>query len=128
MNNASSYHGVKNADLLALIQSHVLGTFNILSIFLKHILKSPISPFGKLADYWYRVEFQHRGSPHVHMLLWIENAPQYNKDTTEQVVKYVDSIICCQRNWDDQEMEIWSVYKYTGTHGVAKKYKKICSL
>jgi hypothetical protein len=39
------------------------------------------------------------------MLLWIENAPQYNKDITEEVVKYVDSIMCCQRSWDDQEME-----------------------
>jgi hypothetical protein len=53
---------------------HVLNIFNILSIFFKHILKNPVSPFGKLADYWYRVELQHRGSLYVHVLPWIENA------------------------------------------------------
>jgi hypothetical protein len=26
-------------------------------------------------------------------------------DITEDVVKYVDSIMCCQRSWDDQEMD-----------------------
>ena len=37
--------------------------------FIKHILKSPYSPFGKLLNFFYRVEFQHRGSPHIHGLL-----------------------------------------------------------
>ena len=48
--------------------------------FIKHILKSPYSPFGKLLNFIYRVEFQHRGSPHIHGLLWIENALHYEKD------------------------------------------------
>jgi hypothetical protein len=88
--------GVKNADLQAVIRSHMLEIFDNLSIFFKQLEKSLVSPFGKLADYWSSVEFQHRRSPHVHMLLWIENAPQYNKDTTEEIVKYVDGIMCCK--------------------------------
>ena len=27
------------------------------------------------SDYWYRFEWQHRGSPHVHGLAWFEGAP-----------------------------------------------------
>lgn len=36
------------------------------------------SPFGKyrVIDYFKRIEFQHRGSPHAHILLWLENAPK----------------------------------------------------
>ena len=43
--------------------------------FLNTVLKSSCEPIGKLLDYFYRVEFQQRGSPHIHMLFWIENAP-----------------------------------------------------
>ena len=43
--------------------------------FLSTILKSSCQPIGKVCDYFYRVEFQQRGSPHIHMLVWVENAP-----------------------------------------------------
>jgi len=33
--------------------------------FFNTVLKSPLNPFGKLADFWYWIEFQHRGSPHM---------------------------------------------------------------
>lgn len=29
---------------------------------------------GRVGDYFWRIEFQMRGSPHVHMLLWINHA------------------------------------------------------
>ena len=44
--------------------------------FLNTILKSSCEPIGKVKDFFYRVEFQQRGSPHIHMLVWIENAPK----------------------------------------------------
>ena len=33
------------------------------------------SPFGKyrVINYFLRIEFQHRGSPHAHILLWLDN-------------------------------------------------------
>ncbi|GFX27305.1 ATP-dependent DNA helicase [Trichonephila clavipes] len=36
-----------------------------------------LSPFGKyyVVEYFKRIEFQHRGSPHAHILLWLNNAP-----------------------------------------------------
>jgi hypothetical protein len=46
------------------------------------------SPFGSVTDYWFRVEFQHRGSPHMHGLLWLEN--DNFKD-----VKCIDSLVQC---------------------------------
>ena len=30
-------------------------------------------PFGKVSDFWYRVEYQQRGSPHIHLILWLND-------------------------------------------------------
>ena len=52
--------------------------FNKLVNVLLNILQSPKkSPFGKyyVMHYFKRIEFQHRGSPHAHTLLWLANAP-----------------------------------------------------
>ena len=48
------------------------------------------SPLGCVSDYWVRVEFQMRGSPHLHMFLWIENAPDLS--TPEGFVQAPDFI------------------------------------
>ena len=47
--------------------------------FLNTVLKNAFEPIGKVLDFFYRVEFQQRGSPHIHMLIWIENAPKLEK-------------------------------------------------
>ncbi len=48
--------------------------------FLKDVIMSPAQPIGKVIDYFYRIEFQQRGSPHTHCLFWVENAPQVDRD------------------------------------------------
>jgi hypothetical protein len=49
-----------------------------------------ISPFGehRIVGYLKRTEFQHRGSPHGHQLIWLENDPseEISKDITNTVV------------------------------------------
>ena len=47
----------------------------------KHILKGSGSPIGEVVDYFWRIEFQLRGSPHVHSLWWVKDAP--NLQTVE---------------------------------------------
>ena len=52
---------------------------------------------GTVADYYYRVEFQMRGSPHFHILLWIRNAPVFqssNFNLTE-FITFIDTHISC---------------------------------
>lgn len=34
-----------------------------------------LKPYFKIKDYWSRFEWQHRGSPHIHSVIWIEDAP-----------------------------------------------------
>ena len=48
-------------------------------------------------DYWFRFEWQHHGSPHVHGLAWLPNAPDADSsqllDAVEEVIAYVDELV-----------------------------------
>ncbi|XP_059150287.1 uncharacterized protein LOC131937110 [Physella acuta] len=48
---------------------------------------------GHLKDYWWRIEFQNRGSPHLHMLVWIENHPSFD---TPEGIAILDQICKCE--------------------------------
>ena len=67
---------------------------NMVQLFIRDVLKSNVAPIGEIADCFYRVEFQQRGSPHMHGLFWIKDAPQYEKDSYEEVV---DKFITCYK-------------------------------
>ena len=88
--------------------------------FFKHILKSPHSPIGKLENFFYRVEFQHRGSPHIHALLWIKNAPHYEKDNDLTIIQYIDKIISCSSNDTHKKYIDLQIYKHSKT-GIKKQ-------
>lgn len=59
---------------------------------LKHVINGKLLPSGKVVDYFVRVEFQNRGSPHLHIFFWIEN---YNKFFSDQsrLLHYIDKTI-----------------------------------
>lgn len=50
-------------------------------------------------DYWLRFEWQHRGSPHVHGLAWLPNAPDVERllssseAARQEITDYADSLI-----------------------------------
>ena len=54
-----------------------------------------------MQDYWLRFEYQHRSSPHVHGLAWLENSPDIESlrlhglsdETTQQIVQHVNLVI-----------------------------------
>ena len=83
--------------------------------FFKHILKSPYSPFGILTNSFYRVEFQHRGSPHIHGLLWIKNAPHYEKNSDAEIIQYIDSIISCSFTENNKKYIELQFHKHSKT-------------
>ena len=62
------------------------------------VLKSSCEPIGKLLD---RVEFQQCGSPHIHMLVWIENVPTLETISEREIVQFVDEYLTC--NTDNEK-------------------------
>ncbi|KAE8740153.1 hypothetical protein FOCC_FOCC014351, partial [Frankliniella occidentalis] len=63
--------------------------------YIKEVLQKKFS----IDDIWFRVEYQHRGSPHIHGVAWCQNAPDVSdlaNATDEQkqhVIDYFDSLI-----------------------------------
>ncbi|XP_029933198.1 uncharacterized protein LOC115377526 [Myripristis murdjan] len=97
--------------------------------FLKEVLMSPCQPIGKIIDYFYRVEFQQRGSPHVHCLFWIEGAPQIDKNTDEEVVEFIDRYVTCELPSDDDTLldTVSSVQTHSKRHSKScRKHKTTC--
>ena len=72
--------------------------------FIKQFLKSNLAPLGKIEDWFYRVEYQQRGSRHIHTLIWLENAPVFEVDKDDDVTSFIDKIISCEKLADDIEL------------------------
>ncbi|XP_056598318.1 uncharacterized protein LOC130416992 [Triplophysa dalaica] len=90
--------------------------------FLKDVIMSPAQPIGKVIDYFYRVEFQQRGSPHTHCLFWVENAPQVDKDDDKDVVAFVDQYVTCEM--PSEEDELYEIVSSVQQH--SKRHSKTC--
>ena len=108
------------------IQLHVQGTFDHrVQEFLNTVLKSNCQPIGKVQDYFYRVEFQQRGSPHIHMLVWIENAPTLETNSEEEIVQFVDQYLTCN-NDNKKTANLVNLQSHKHSRTCRKKGKPIC--
>ena len=96
------------------------------SKFINSVLRSPDCPLGILNDYFYRVEFQQRGSPHIHMLAWIANAPQFNDCNDDHVVDYVDKVASCISDVREEEHLYLECQKHRHTRTCRKGGKAVC--
>ena len=95
--------------------------------FLKKFLMSDIAAVGKIKDWFYRVEYQQRGSPHIHMLIWLENAPMFGVDKDEDVTAFIDKIITCGKPENDSKLlEFVNRQTHRHSHTCRKKAQKIC--
>jgi hypothetical protein len=95
--------------------------------FLKDFLRSELSPLGKLKVWFYRVEYQQRGSPHIHMLIWLENAPVFGVDKDEDVIAFIDQIITCGKPENDSNLlELVNRQTHRHSHTCRKKSKTVC--
>ena len=74
---------------------------HMVQLFIHNFIKSSSHPIGEVVDFFYRVEFQQRGSPHIHGLFWIKNAPEYGKDTDQDIANFVDSYVSCKADQND---------------------------
>ena len=86
------------------------------------------NPIGNVEDFFYRVEYQQRGSPHVHMMIWCKDSPAYGEDATEDVISFIDSHITCEKpsETDTVLTELVKLQTHRHSHTCRKKSKKIC--
>ena len=68
-----------------------------LEAFFSQYLLSDTHPLGHITDYMIKIEFQMRGSPHAHCLLWVKDAPKTDKDPDDVVCAFIDKYITAVR-------------------------------
>ncbi len=84
-----------------------------------------VPPLGKIADWCYQVEFQQRGSPHIHMLLWIKGAPKFGNDSDKNVCEFAEKTSSCSKpasGWELDKLVSCQEHKHSFT--CKKKFQK----
>ena len=72
-----------------------------LKSFFQDVLMSTAQPLGEIVDFAIRVEFQARGPPHAHCVLWVKDAPKYGVDSNDDVCIFIDQYVSCAISADD---------------------------
>ncbi|XP_028298421.1 uncharacterized protein LOC114460697 [Gouania willdenowi] len=91
---------------------------------MENLILSPAQPIGEVEDYFYRVEFQARGSPHIHMLVWVKDAPVYGEVINETVCDFIDRYISCQMPDAETEPELNKIVSEVQVH--SKSHSSSC--
>ncbi|RXN36616.1 replicase helicase endonuclease [Labeo rohita] len=89
-----------------------------------HLLLSPAQPIGEVEDYFYRVEFQARGSPHIHLLAWVKGAPEFENQSDQEVCDFIDRYITCQLPDPTTDPELHKIVTEVQLH--SRKHSKSC--
>ena len=104
-------------------------------ILFKEFFNSPNSPFD-IKEFFYRVEFQNRGSPHLHCLIWVKDAPtliidEEGRSNQGEVENYVDKFISCSKFLNvpvltlDEQQQLIARQMHRHTRTCPKK-NKVC--
>ena len=90
-------------------------------VFFKEIVTD--GPLGKTKCYAIHVEFQIRGSPHIHSFLWVVNAPTLTKDDKEEYITFADNVIHAVLPHEAEQPEL---YKLVATYHMHRHSKTCC--
>ena len=63
-------------------------------------------PLHKVKYHAIRIEFEVRGSPHVHTILWVFDAPVLNADNIPEYILFVDSFVDIKASVPDIETSL----------------------
>ncbi|XP_049618013.1 uncharacterized protein [Syngnathus scovelli] len=90
----------------------------------RDLILSPAQPIGEVVDYFYRLEFQHRGSPHIHCLIWVKGAPVFEEASEGAICEFVSRYISAQLPDPEKEPELYK--KVTEVQMHSKSHSKTC--
>lgn len=96
--------------------------------FFTEVLLSKSQPIGKIVYYALRIEFQMRGSPHLHSLIWTEDCPKLTSETREAYREFIDKHVRAYLPNKDDNPELHDLVNFYQKHTYSKtcrKYKNI---
>jgi hypothetical protein len=77
--------------------------------FFSEVLLSNINPIGKISYYALRIEFQMRGSPHLHALIWTSDCPKLTSESKDAYVEYIDKHVQANLPDENDEPELYEM-------------------
>ena len=97
-----------------------------LNTLFQEFLKSTANPLGEIVDYGIRIEFQARGSPHAHCVIWIKDAPKYGINSDEEVCAFIDQYITCAIPQTEGKLKDLILLLQQHKHSTYCKKNKLC--
>ena len=92
--------------------------------FVKHVLLSSVKPIGEIIYYALRIEFQMRGSPHLHALIWTSDCPELTLDNENAYITYIDKRLP-DRVKEPEYYDLVNMYQRHSHSRSCKKYRNI---
>ena len=77
-----------------------------LNTFFIDFLKSTAKPLGEIVDFAICIEFQARGSPHAHTVIWVKDAPKFGINEDKEVTDFIDKYVTCCKPKDGKLREL----------------------
>ena len=96
--------------------------------FFTEVLLAKSNPIGKIVYYALRIEFQMRGSPHLHALIWTSDCPKLTPETKQEYIDFIDKHVHAFLPNQEQDKELHELVKTYQKHTHSKtcrKYKNI---
>ncbi|XP_024120187.1 uncharacterized protein LOC112141313 [Oryzias melastigma] len=90
----------------------------------RDLILSAAQILGRVIDFFFRVEYQNRGSPHIHCLLWVDGAPVFDKDDDQTVCSFISKYISAQLPNPTTQPELYKTVKEVQTH--SRNHPKAC--
>ena len=79
---------------------------------------------SKVQYYAISVEFQVRGSPHIHSFLWVLNQPKLTVDTIDQYIEFLDAVVSANLPSEEADPLLHNVERYFQVHSHLKSGRK----
>ena len=97
--------------------------FRMLTSFMVNPIAGPFSE-NEIVDLYQRTEFQTRGSPHIHMIIWCKDTPTYekNRDKSECITMIDKYITCHNFEQDNETNSSYELMLSSGEESINTKY------
>ena len=86
---------------------------------------------GTVDHFYWKKEYQARGAPHYHVLLWIKDAPVIDRDDPDQVLKWIQERITCHipdKKSDPELHNLVTRYQMHKCSSYCKRKRKVGSV
>ena len=71
----------------------------------------------------WRIEFQTRGSSHIHSILWVDDARKYEVSENSTIEAYIDNFVKCENKISGDASNLTKLQHHRHSHTCRKKGK-----